>query len=312
MSDLPAEKIIRVLENIKSKYDSRKITVALTGGEPLCYPDLFELGRRIFELQFPWGMVTNGFSWNVETLHRALQSGIHSITVSLDGTADEHNWLRGHPESFERAVRTIKMFVDSPIAGKMDIVTCINKRNIHKLDNFYDFIHKLGVKSWRFFIISPIGRATFAKELLLNGDEIRFLMEKIVEFKKRDEIQCNYSESGYLGCEYENQVRDHDHFCTAGVNVSGIMVNGDILACPNINRKFSQGNIDEKSFVEVWENGYRPFRNREWMRTGDCKECREWQHCKGNGFHLREPGVAGTKLCHHKLLTDNRKEQGES
>lgn len=300
--DLSARSVLNVLDEIRSKYNPHKVMVILSGGEPLCYPGVFELGKEITEREFPWGMVTNGYAWNADKLERARLAGMRSITVSLDGFEAEHNWLRGDSRSFERAVNTIKMLLKNPFYQAMDVITCVNKRTLGRFEDFYGYIVALGVKNWRLFTISPIGRAAEHPELILNGPEFRLLFEKIVELRARNEIVVTYSESGYLGPAYDCAVRDHGFFCRAGINVAGIMLNGDILACPNIDRRFRQGNISEDSFVDVWENGFGVFRDRSWMKTGSCANCKEWPSCRGNSFHLWDIDGRKTRLCYHKVL----------
>ena len=78
------------------------------------------------------------------------------------------------------------------------------------------------------------------------------------------------------------------------------MVNGDILACPNIDRRFRQGNVGTDSFVEVWENKYLQFRDRSWMKTDRCRTCSEWKMCQGNSFHLWDVEASRPKLCHFR------------
>jgi radical SAM protein with 4Fe4S-binding SPASM domain len=51
---------------------------------------------------------------------------------------------------------------------------------------------------------------------------------------------------------------------------------GAILTCPNIERSFAQGNIRRDDFCDVWETRYQVFRDRRWLRTGDCADCKEW------------------------------------
>jgi len=297
--DLPAEKIIEVLKEIKSHQDSKKVMIVLSGGEPTVYPDVWELGRNIYDLEFPWGMVTNGFSWTKHTIAEAKKARMHSVTVSLDGLEETHNWLRGHPESFKRAKKTIEMLTEDPFWKAMDVITCVNKKNIHELDDIREMLMKAGVERWRFFTISPIGRAVDNEDLFLDEMQFKHLMSKILEYKKMGGIKANYSESGYLGA-YENRVRNHDFFCRAGISVSGIMVNGDILACPNNDRRFKQGNVFEDSFMDIWENKYEVYRNRKWMRKGICADCSEWRMCQGGAFHLWEPDADSIKMCPYK------------
>lgn len=300
--DLPQEKVLEVLKEIKGSFNSHKVMVVLSGGEPTIYPEVFELGKKIIDLEFPWGMVTNGFSWSKDMVKKAKAARMHSVTISFDGLEESHNWLRGDIKSFRKAENAVRMLLADPFYKAMDIITCVNKRNIDELDELYDYVKKMGVKKWRFFTISPIGRAPKVPDLFLNPEQFHRLMQKILEFKKRREIQVDYSESGYLGAQFEHKVRNHDFFCRAGVNVSGIMVNGDILACPNIDRKFVQGNIYKDSFMDVWENRYKEFRNRNWMKKGQCGDCSEWRQCQGGGIHLWSPGEKDTKLCHYNCF----------
>lgn len=309
VKDLPAEKIIETLEEIKSKYDSKKITVVLSGGEPLVYKGLWKLGRAIYDLEFPWGMVSNGMAWDKDAVKNAHKAGLHSITISLDGLEKSHNWLRGNPRSFKRAVNAISMLVQNPFWRAMDVITCVNQRNIGELDDIYDLVVGLGLKKWRFTIIEPIGRAALNRELILTAEQFAHLCDKIVEFRERNEINVTYADSGYLGCEFENKIRNREFFCMAGINVGGVMVNGDILSCPNISRAFKQGNIFEDSFVDVWENKFELYRDRNWKKRGICKDCPEWSLCEGGPMHLWEPDGENIKLCHYQLLQKGKKDQ---
>ena len=58
--DMPFNDFRKVLERIKEKYDSHNIMVIVSGGEPLMREDILKCGREIFNLEFPWGMVSNG------------------------------------------------------------------------------------------------------------------------------------------------------------------------------------------------------------------------------------------------------------
>ena len=49
-----------------------------------------------------------------ERLNGLLDAGLHTATVSLDGFATDHNWMRGNPQSFERAGEAIKLMVQVP------------------------------------------------------------------------------------------------------------------------------------------------------------------------------------------------------
>ena len=68
---------------------------------------------------------------------------------------------------------------------------------------------------------------------------------------------------------------------------------------------YTQGNIYKDSFVDVWNNRFQKFRDREWMKTGVCTDCKVWDLCEGNGMHLRDDD-GNLLLCNLKqcLRTD--------
>ena len=102
--DMPLEDFLGVLRSVKAAgLDSHRIMVVVTGGEPLLRPDLEQCGKAFYDMEFPWGMVTNGFAMTPEKFRRLLRAGLRSMTVSLDGLGDDHDWMRGVPGSFERA-----------------------------------------------------------------------------------------------------------------------------------------------------------------------------------------------------------------
>lgn len=90
--------------------------------------------------------------------------------------------------------------------------------------------------------------------------------------------------------------------CWALSRVTGsVMADGSIGACTSIRADYSQGNIYRDDFMEVWEQRFQPYRNREWMRRDECAQCRHFRYCRGNGMHLRD-GEGRLLFCHlHRL-----------
>ena len=79
------------------------------------------------------------------------------------------------------------------------------------------------------------------------------------------------------------------------------MTDGSIAACASIRADYHQGNIYKDDFMDVWENRYASYRYREWMRSGECADCKYFRYCQGNGMHLRD-GNGKLLLCHlHRL-----------
>lgn len=114
VADMPLADFTRVLDSVALRTDPNRVFVVVTGGEPLIRHDIAECGAAIYERGFPWGMVTNALALTPLKFQSLLDAGIHSMTVSLDGIGDDHNWMRGNPDSFRMVDRAIDMLVAHP------------------------------------------------------------------------------------------------------------------------------------------------------------------------------------------------------
>lgn len=283
--DMPLEDFLKVLDSITAHTDPHRVMVVVTGGEPLMRPDLERCGREIYRRGFPWGMVTNGFAMTAERLERLRAAGLRSVTVSLDGMAEEHDWMRGRRGSFDKAAAAIKMIASSGITN--DVVTCVNKKNIGQLSQIRDFLIEAGAGGWRIFTVFPQGRAKDDPDMQLSSADIRSVMEFIRDVRRQGRIACNFACEGFLG-SYEGKVRDHFFTCNAGVFTGSVLADGSISACSSIRSDYHQGNIYQDDFWDVWQNRFGPYRDRSWMKTGECADCRFFRYCHGNGMHLRD------------------------
>lgn len=297
--DMPKEDFLRVLDGVKRRVDPHRVMITITGGEPLMRSDLEDCGRAIYEREFPWGMVSNGLFLTPQRFGRLLAAGLHAITLSLDGVGELHNWMRGHGKSFEQVDRAIDLLVKEP-SIKFDIVTCVNRRNYSTLCQLRDYLIYKGVRAWRLFSIFPVGRAAQDPLMHLQPDEFKGMFDFIRQTRREGAIRASYGCEGFLG-NYEGEVRDHFFMCHAGISNASVLADGSISACPSIRADYRQGNIYTDDFMDVWENRYQTYRHREWMRRDECKDCKHFRYCRGNGMHLRD--AEGKLLfCHLERL----------
>jgi len=333
--DMPLEDFLRAFDTIPAEGRAKPFTVVLTGGEPLLRPDITEVGRALRSRGVSWGMVSNGWFYD-EAMHRKLMdAGMGTLTISLDGLAESHDWMRGHPGSYARAERAIALAAAEGPRLAFDVVTCVNKRNFNELEALYARMKELGVPQWRIFTVIPIGRAADDPDMQLSDAEFTALMDFIAakragpsqraagnyfpcsssenQFPLRPSqrphatgearpMKVTFSCEGYLG-RYEKQVRDVPYFCHAGVNIASVLIDGRICACPNIDRDvFSQGIIYQDNFYQVWEERFAPFRDRRWTRKGRCADCKVWRDCLGNGMHNWHGDCASVLNCHYAKI----------
>lgn len=293
--DMPKEDFLKVIDNITPHVDTHTTFIIFTGGEALLRTDLEEVGKELYRREFPWGVVTNGYLLDERRLQSLIQSGMHSVTVSLDGFEEEHNWMRQNSHSFDRATNAIKLLVKQRNIV-WDIVTCVNPKNIDRLEEFRDWLISLGVKRWRCFTIVPMGRAAHDPELQLSNEQFRWVIEFIKRTREEGRIHCSYGCEGFLG-PYERKVRDQLYYCRAGIEVASILNDGSISGCTSIRSDLHQGNIYKDDFWQVWENGFEPYRNRKWTKKGKCADCKMYRYCEGNGLHLYDDD-GELRFCH--------------
>jgi len=300
--DMPADDFFKAIDTIK--YKSQNFTVVFTGGEPLLRNDLEFCGKELRKRGFKWSIVTNGYLYNKQRHISLLNAGIGALTISLDGLKESHNWLRKNKKCFDKVLNAIDLATSSNRIN-FDVVTCVNQKNFNELEQIRDLLISKNVKAWRLFTIIPIGRAANNSDLLLTDNQFFKLMHFISENRKIKDFDIKFSCEGYVG-EFEPLVRDSYFFCRAGINIGSILIDGSISACPNIDRTFSQGNIYTDNFYQVWQNKFQPFRNREWTKIGQCKTCKDYKDCQGNGFHNWHGNKQSVLVCHNEKIEKQR------
>jgi radical SAM protein with 4Fe4S-binding SPASM domain len=302
--ELTTAEVKAVFDGIARAYNPRRITVAVTGGEPLLRPDVFEVAAHIARLGFRWGMVTNGLLMGGRAVELSKAAGMGSISVSLDGLQAQHEYLRGKG-TFAPTVDAVRRLKQANFLQILEVVTCPTAAVVERLDETYEFMRSLGVDGWRLLPLAPIGRVRRSPELMLSGAQLRQLLDwlKAKRAAKTAPLKVTLDEEGFLGDEYEREVRDMPYFCFAGVHAASILANGDVSACPSVDRRFVQGNVRQRSFTDIWEREFRLYRDRSWMQRGQCAGCNSFADCLGNSFHLWEsPDATGPACCHLRLL----------
>lgn len=298
--DMPLEDFLRVLdEEVTPHVDPRQVLVIFSGGEVLVRDDLERAGAEVTRRGYAWGMVTNGMALTGERLQSLLAAGLRSVSVSFDGFEAEHNYVRRNPQSWRRALDAVRRIVRVPGLA-YDVITCVTSPMVDRLEEFRDFLIAEGVTSWRIFSIFPAGRAREDSTLTITDEQFRRVLDFIRRTRREGRIDVSYACEGFLG-DYETEVRDHFYQCAAGVSVASIRVDGSISGCTSIRADYAQGNIYRDRFWEVWQTRFEPFRNRGWMRRGECAACDMFRYCQGGGMHLRD-GQGSLMYCHYRRL----------
>lgn len=287
---LPFEGIRKVLDRVAEAYAPGKIMICLSGGEPMLHPDFFRIIEYSKRLGFLCGVTTNGTLITPAAAEQLCRSGIDSVTFSLDGLKESHNYLRNRPWAYDKTIAGIQNLVkanDGRITTQ--VTTVIHRKNFSQLDALYDLMVSLHLDSWRVINMEPMGRALENQDILLDRAQLRSLMDFIEEkrFDPKTPIEVTYGCAHYLGLDYEHMVRDAYFLCGSGTFVASVLCNGDIYSCLDIERRpeLVQGNIAHDDFVDVWENRFQAFRQDRSLLSRKCQDCEHRKFCRGDSAH---------------------------
>ena len=276
----------RILSQVKEDFDISKLMLCITGGEPLLRKDFFDIMEYAHRLGYRWGMTTNGTLITKDTARRLAESGMATVSVSIDGLHDTHDALRGMPGGYDRAMEGIQNLIEENAFQAIQVTSVFNHQNIRELDALFSVMKELDIDSWRVINLEPIGRALTRPELMCTKEDYIRLFDFIRE-KRREGYPVLYGCSHYLGLDYEAEVRDWYWLCNAGVYTASIMANGDIGACLDIERRPEtvQGNIRNERFSQVWKNRFDFFRKDLSEEAEACRDCAHKRFCRGDAHH---------------------------
>ena len=284
--ELTREKWLRIVDEVKRDFGTKRLQLCITGGEPLLNRDFFDIMGHAHAQGFHWGMTSNATLITPEVAQRLAEIGMGTISVSIDGLRDTHDELRGLRGGYDRAMAGIQNLIDVGTFHAIQVTTVVNHGNIDQLDELFAIMDGLDIDSWRVINLEPIGRAILRPDLMLTPDDYRRLFD-FIRAKRVQGYPLEYGCSHYLGLDYEAEVREWYWLCNAGVYTASIMANGDIGACLDIERRPEtiQGNIRHDRLRDVWEGRFELFRRDLSDSNETCRACEHARFCRGDAHH---------------------------
>ncbi|MBN1646944.1 MAG: radical SAM protein [Spirochaetales bacterium] len=283
-----------------AKAFGKDLCFVITGGEPLVHRDLVQITAAIKDTGCRWGLVTNGILLTRERLAALEGNNLASLTLSLDGEEESHEYLRNRKGSWQAVRRALEALGQSSVPFK-DAVSCIYPRNLNELDSMADILLGHNIDHWRLFRIFPSGRAKHNPNLHLSAEQtaqmISWIRNNRKKYKKAG-LAIDLSCEGYLPFRIDRQVRSEPFFCRSGINFASVLVEGNITGCSNNAPGFYQGNILTDDFKSVWDKKFDIYRDESKLKKGMCADCRHFPSCRGGSIHLWESENSGPVFCY--------------
>ena len=216
--------------------------VTLIGGEAYLREDWDVIARAISERGMRVGITTGGRNFDDARVQRAVDAGVATISVSVDGLEQTHDLQRGARGSWRSAVESAERIARTEM--RLATNSQINRLSMPELVAMADLLHELGSEAWQLQLTVPMGRAADRPELLLQPHDLLELFPLLAWIKKekltpRGIATFPGNNIGYFG-PYEEQLRyggqggTHWAGCGAGTSCIGVEADGKIKGCPSL------------------------------------------------------------------------------
>ncbi len=168
----------RLIEQVAEFGDPKPLLI-ITGGDPLMRADLFELVDYANSLAVPVSLAPAvSPNLNADVMKEVRDSGVKSISISLDGAAPEtHDELRGVPGSYRETINAIKTAVE--IGLPVQVNTVVWRKSLHELPDVAHLLRQLGVRVWEVFFLIVTGRAR--EELDITPEQYEAAVQFLVD-----------------------------------------------------------------------------------------------------------------------------------
>lgn len=257
-------------------------SVSWFGGEPLLYPDLFDVLQYAKELDYVESIVyTNGTLLNIESAKR-LRGLVSGVAVHLDTLSTQAFQTVHFQKSPERAARLhgniLRSFDNlfsagfSPEEIRLTLTLC--RPVFYTLEELFDWaFNQMRLQTSIFIPIAPLGRGRqLSKDWCPKEDEIAAAYKLRAKYENRPYLL----ELGVS--EYCKQYQ---------MTMCYIMANGSVT--PYAGSSMVCGNICDLPIVRIIVDNYNQLAFRRfsdgrhnYINTGLCSQCKNHRFCFGN------------------------------
>jgi len=312
-NELETSEWLRFFERLR---ELQVFSITLSGGEVFLRKDIFELltklrGNRLHKIV----ILTNGTLITKEIAKRLNQLNIRSLAISIDGSEERHDQIRGKG-SFKKSIEGIHNLLKFGIIPQI-LFTPI-RNNYDNLGELIDFLTILGIRDIQVNTLDPKGRCfDIYKDIVLEyPNQVKEFLEVID--KKREEysnckINCEFGFYYHLPETYNYYLKNPENFkmkhlkdgCSAASTSCTITPTGDVIPCEGF-PTFIGGNIRNQNLLDIWTNSpkfqiIRDLAKFSMDQVPKCKDCKYIYlcdaGCRANAYLIYNDLLGPDILC---------------
>jgi len=263
--------------------------INFTGGDPLLKDGVIELIKYAKERDIEVGILGNGELLTSQTALILKEAGVSRYQVSIDGLEETHDRLR-RKGSFRETLRGLRILKEVGIPSA--VMFTVSKENIKKLIPVINLVAKEEVSIFDFARLVPIGKGAQFKDELIEPEEYRSLLLKVLEeyrhlknngcktfFGRKDHLwKLLYKELGLfppLSIDKETIFSG----CSIGNHLIVIVADGTVYSCRRL--PIPIGKFPEQTLREVFIKSEKLNELRQIEKMEKCSHCELLQYCRG-------------------------------
>ncbi len=231
--------------------------INLVGGEIFKHKDILEMLRYLNTKNMAVTIVTNAVAIDDEAMEVLKQMNNLFVLVSVDGTRELHDQIRGEGQ-FDRIMpKILKMH---ELNMNVEVLCTINAINVNHVKEIAEYWKTIGI-TVNFNLFKPFSE----RHEYLTVDPNKFFkaVEDLLRLRVKEHYRIGISDASLasymLGLPEKNE-------CTATMAGLVINTNGKMLTCPYLLEAgyYKESDLPDFSedFIEVWKNGdiFKNFR----------------------------------------------------
>ncbi|MFC1541793.1 radical SAM/SPASM domain-containing protein [Candidatus Latescibacterota bacterium] len=272
--------------------DSAEMNVkvfTIHGGEPLFYPDFFEIAEYAKNKGMLVNIISNGALLNEEIAKKIVEAKINHITFSLDGPEEIHDKIRNVKGTFKKLVSGIEhlrtLEAKDYTIPSLAISTYVSALNQNSVIDMLEIVKNTGIKNWSVGLITyNSDKLTEASRKMLGivdnahqgsiehiADEIKNIDLSVL--KKQRQSLKDKSRAYGLDIIFPSEMAIDNYYNSAFNELNQCLIPwsrtvvspyGEVFPCINFSLiNYYLGNIKEKSLKDIWNSQeYKEFRRK--------------------------------------------------
>ncbi|MEO0123987.1 MAG: radical SAM protein [candidate division WOR-3 bacterium] len=295
--DLKINENKKILLKITERLKGGKITINITGGEPLLYKDIFKLLDTINEIDNikTFNIITNGLLLNKDNIERLnCMKKLREIKISLEGGDPESNDKIRGKGVFDRVIMNVESLhrISNKEIILMFTLGSYNYRNLNRMLQLAKSLKVNGVIVERFV---PWGKGLLLKAQYLKRDEWFVVIDDIIRFVNLDYSPKELIQYKAFHIILKNPSELKGALCNLGEESMALMPNGDVFPCRRFPTKI--GNLLQDDFGEILLRLKILKNNIRENLKGKCRDCviegcfgcRALAYALNNDFYTEDP-----------------------